>query len=89
MELNLYYNFIFLFFWISNVKDKESFNNLEPEYEKIGESSTKYLNYTKESELFFKSESKSQLLLVHFFPIDCEIKINTINPEENYKKIIT
>jgi len=86
LKLKLHYNFIFLFILISSVKVEEI--SIEPDYEKIGETSTKYLNKNKEIELYFKGDIKNQILLVHFFPIDCEIKIETINPEQNKKNKI-
>ena len=67
LKLKLHYNFIFLFILISSVKVEEI--SIEPDYEKIGETSTKYLNKNKEIELYFKGDIKNQILLLRKYII--------------------
>ena len=76
LKFKLHYNFIFLFIFISNVKDKEILNPIK-DYkdksfnEKIKEGAfTKYLNNSKELELDFQKKSKGNFL-IYFTPIDC------------------
>ena len=81
LKLKIHYNFIFLFILFSKVKAQKSDNKIN--YEKIGETSTKYLNAKKGTTLYFTSELDTQLLLVHFFPIDCEINIEGMDKKTN------
>ena len=81
LNLKLYYNFIFLFILISNIKGKENLNEIQFYKNKPSEKGIILTQYINSTDIEMEFEAKKEKYLFHFLSIDCDINIEAENKE--------